>query len=379
MPTIAIFVHRLDATGVARNAIAIARHMQAAGWRAVIVTVRAGCEMTGAEGLRHEVLGAMGLPRKMELRLSIPRLRRKLRDLAPDVVLSAGNHAHFAVLGATGGILRARTVYRFSNDLAHLGGGLRALLSRRRAVTRLVAHRAARLVLVSDDLARDPILAPHVASGKAVVIGNGVDVTQVRARSLERADHPWLAQDVPIVLGVGRLVRQKNFGVLIEAFAQARKVRTMRLIIVGAGKPQVRAALVAQAATLGITDDVSFAGQVGNPYPYFRAAAVLAIPSLWEGSPNVLLEAMACGTPVVASRTAGNAVAILGEGQYGMLADPHDPGAFAHAILAQLDPVSRVAPGSRADAFDRSVALDAYRSLFEDVLAKATRRPPSDR
>lgn len=372
MPTIAIFVHQLDATGVARNAIAIARHMDAAGWRAVIVTVRGGGEMASAvEGLRHEVLGAMGLPRKMELRFSIPRLRRMLRNLAPDVVLSAGNHAHFAVLGATSGTLQARTVYRFSNDLAHTGGGLRALISRRRAVARLVAHRAARLVLVSDNLARDPILTRHVASGKARVIANGVDVAQVRARALEHGDHPWLAQDVPIVMGIGRLVRQKNFGILIEAFAQARQARAMRLIIVGAGKPPIRAALTAQAASLGIGDDISFAGQVSNPYPYFRAAAVMAIPSLWEGSPNVLLEALACGTPIIASRTAGNAAAILGGGAYGKLADPHDVDAFARAILAQLDSTTRIVPGPRADAFDRSVALDAYQALFEEVLADA--------
>ena len=373
MPTISIFLHQLDATGVARNAIAIARHMQAAGWRAVIVTVRAGGEMAAAaDGLRHEVLGALGLPRKMELRLSIPRLSRTLGALAPDVVLSSGNHAHFAVLGATGGILRARTVYRFSNDLAHTGGGLHALVSRRRAVARLVAHRAARLVLVSDNLARDPILAPQVASGKARVIANGVDVSQVRARALEPAEHPWLAQDVPIVLGVGRLVRQKNFGVLLSAFAQARHERPLRLILVGAGKPQVRAALEAQAATLGIADEVSFAGQVSNPNPFFHAASVMAIPSLWEGSPNVLLEALACGTPVIASRTAGNAAAILDEGRYGVLADPHDANAFARGILAQLDPARRIAPGERADAFDRSVSLRAYQSLFEDMVADAT-------
>jgi glycosyltransferase involved in cell wall biosynthesis len=368
LPTIAIFLHQLDATGVAGNAIAIARHMDAAGWDAVIVTVRAGGEMAGAaHGLRHEVLGGMGLPRKMELRLSIPRLGRTLGALAPDVVLSAGNHAHFAVLGATRGALRTRTVYRFSNDLAHTGGGLRALVSRRRAVARWVANRAARLVLVSDTLARDPVLAPHVASGKARVIANGVDVAQVRARALEPGDHPWLAGDVPIVLGVGRLVRQKNFGVLLSAFAQARRDRPMRLILVGAGKPQVRAALEAQARALGIADDVSFAGQVSNPYPYFYAASVMAIPSLWEGSPNVLLEALACGTPVIVSRTAGNAAAILDEGRYGVLADPRDAGAFASAILSQLDPASRIDPGARADTFDRSLALNAYRSLFEDV------------
>jgi glycosyltransferase involved in cell wall biosynthesis len=370
VPTIAVFLHQLDATGVARNAIAIARHMDAAGWNAVIVTVRPGGEMAKAlDGLRHEVLGGMGLPRKMELRLCIPRLRRLLRSLAPDVVLSAGNHAHFAVLGATRGALRARVVYRFSNDLAHTGGGLRALVSRRRAVARVVARRAARLVLVSDDLARDPILAPYVAGGKARVIGNGVDVDQVRLRAAEPGDHPWLRQDVPIVLGVGRLVRQKNFGVLLDAFAQARRERAMRLIILGNGKPQIRAALEAQATSLGMSEDVSFAGQVSNPYPYMQRAAVMVIPSLWEGSPNVLLEALACGTPVVASRTAGNAAAIVDEGRYGVLADPHDVAAFALGILAQLDPVSRVEPGPRAEAYDKSLAMAAYESLFEDVLA----------
>jgi len=372
VPTIAIFLHQLDATGVARNALAIARHMEAAGWRAVIVTVRPGGEMAGAlDGLTHHVLGGMGLPRKMELRLLIPRLRRALMELTPDVVLSAGNHAHFAVLGATGGALRARTVYRFSNDLAHTGGGLRALVSRRRAVARLVARRAARLVLVSDNLARDPILAPYVASGKARVIANGVDVSAVRAQALEHSDYPWLSEDVPIVLGVGRLVRQKNFGVLLVAFAKARRERPLRLVIVGGGKATVRAALEAQAAALEIAEYVRFVGQVANPYPYFHAASVMAIPSLWEGSPNVLLEALACGTPMVVSRTAGNAAAILDDGRYGVLADPRDADSFARGILAQFETQTRVDPGTRAEAFDRSVAMAAYQSLFEELLTPA--------
>jgi glycosyltransferase involved in cell wall biosynthesis len=372
VPTLAIFLHQLDATGVARNAIAIARHMNAAGWRTVIVTVRAGGDMAAAlEGIEHHVLGAMHLPRKMELRLSIPRLRRTLKHMAPDVVLSAGNHAHFAMLMATRGSLRQRCVYRFSNDLAHTGGGIRALVSRRRNVARMVARKAARLVLVSDNLARDPILAAHVTSGKAMVIANGVDVTQVRMRALEPAAHPWTGEDVPIVLGVGRLVRQKNFGVLIEAFARARGETPMRLIILGTGKPQVHGALQSQATALGIADDVSFAGQVANPYPYFQAAAVMAIPSLWEGSPNVLLEALAIGTPVVVSRTAGNAAAILDEGRYGILADPRDPVAFARGIIDQLDASTRVSPGGRAYAFDRAVALAGYQTLFEELLEDA--------
>jgi len=372
VPTLAIFLHQLTATGVARNAVAIARHMEAAGWRAVIVTVRGGGELSGAiETGGHRVLGSLGLPRKMELRLSIPRLRRTLIELAPDVVLSAGNHAHFALLAATHGTMRSHCVYRFSNDLAHTGGGLRALVSRRRNLARLVARKAARLVLVSDNLARDSLLAPYVASGKACVIRNGVDCAQVRACALQPASHAWLTQDVPIVLGVGRLVRQKNFGVLIEAFAQARRERPMRLILVGTGKPKIRSALQHMVQRLGIAEDVSFVGQVSNPYPYIYAASVMAIPSLWEGSPNVLLEALACGTAIVASRTAGNATQILDDGRFGVLADPQDVGAFASGILTQIDPASRIKPAGRVDDYDRSFSLAAYEALFAELLDRA--------
>lgn len=372
MPTLAIFLHRLDATGVARNAIAIARHMEAVGWRPVIITMRGGGELAGAvDPSQHSILGSMGLPRKMELRLSIPRLRRTLLKIAPDVVLSAGNHAHFALLAATRGRLEPRCVYRFSNDLAHTGGGLRAMISRRRAVARLVARRAARVVLVSDNLARDPLLAPYVASGKARVIPNGVDVAQVRASMLESASHPWLTQDVPIVLGVGRLVRQKNFGVLIQAFAQARRERPMRLILLGAGKPKVRTDLERLVHDLDIADDVSFAGKVSNPYPYIHAASVMGIPSLWEGSPNVLLEALACGTPLVASRAAGNAAQILDDGRFGVLADPDDVAAFAQGILSQIKPNSRIMPGTRAAIYDRATSLAAYEAVFRQVADRA--------
>jgi glycosyltransferase involved in cell wall biosynthesis len=104
-----------------------------------------------------------------------------------------------------------------------------------------------------------------------------------------------------------------------------------------------------------------------------REAGLFALPSLWEGSSNVLLEALACGTPIVASRTAGDAELILDRGRFGLLADPADPADWAGAILRQLGS-ERVLPGDRADGFSRQAALASYLALFDDC-GRLNRRP----
>ena len=104
------------------------------------------------------------------------------------------------------------------------------------------------------------------------------------------------------------------------------------------------------------------------------ALAVLALPSLWEGSSNVLLEAMACGTPVIASHTAGDARYVLGSGKYGLLVDPLDPDALAAALLRQTSD-SRIEPASRARAFDRKHALDKYLGLFDRLVGRRVAEP----
>ena len=95
----------------------------------------------------------------------------------------------------------------------------------------------------------------------------------------------------------------------------------------------------------------------------------MILPSWWEGSSNVLLEAIACGTPVVASRTAGNAAEILGDDEYGLLVDPSSAEELAAAILTQIGPGPTL-PKDRAQAYDRSVAMTAYAQLVDGLAAK---------
>lgn len=371
MPKLAIFVHDLSATGVVRNALAVARHMKVVGWNVTLVVCRnEGDLAVDAKGIDLLVLrpGKRGsVPRSLDLLGNVLRLRRALMSLQPDTCMSAGNHSHLSCWLAARGSAEPSVVYRISNDLNH-GQPARGICGRRIA-TRLFVHHSARMVLVSPTLASDPSLSHALISGKAVVIANGVDIDDARHRAFDPDFAlPWAQQDDPIVLAVGRFVKQKNFGTLIQAAALAHARLPLRLVILGSGSDAERANLLSQAEACGIGDRLHMPGVCGNPFAAMRRAALVVVPSLWEGAPNVLLEAMAVGTPVVAAHTAGNASAVLDSGRYGLLVDPLDASAMAEAMLRQLDPSRRVMPGDRARDYDRRHSLESYRQVLQSLV-----------
>jgi glycosyltransferase involved in cell wall biosynthesis len=151
---------------------------------------------------------------------------------------------------------------------------------------------------------------------------------------------------------------------LLEAVAIARRSKDLQLLLIGTGP--LKSDLTASAERLGIGDAVRFIDPVTNPFPIMKRSAALVLPSWWEGSPNALLEAIACGTPVIASRRAGNAEEILDNDRYGLLIDPDDAEQMAAGILRQLGPL-RVLPGDRARDYDRRIALDAYAKLIAEM------------
>ena len=203
---------------------------------------------------------------------------------------------------------------------------------------------------------------------KSIVIPNGVDLEAVRGKAAEPCNHRWFAEDVPVVLGVGRLVQQKNFETLIEAVALAARSHPLCLLLIGDGPLASR--LATQAAAAGLGDRFEIIAPVANPMPYMARAAVLAFPSWWEGASNVLLEALACGTPVVASRTAGSAAEVLDGGAFGILVDPAEPQDIAEGLLTQLGALP-VKPADRALTFSRKAALETYADLLMDEARSA--------
>ena len=149
---------------------------------------------------------------------------------------------------------------------------------------------------VSNDLAgiiKVPIDRVHA-------IYNPVVTDELLLKSKDVCEHPWLKDSgPPVILAIGRLSKAKDFPTLLRAFARLSIGRSLRLIVLGKGKLLNK--LLALARDLGISDRVHFAGFVANPYAFLARATLFVLSSRREGLPTVLIEALACGCPVVST------------------------------------------------------------------------------
>ena len=375
---IALFAHDLAANGVARNAIAVARGLAAAGHATDLLVARGdgrfAAESPGAA--RIVPLTAREGRRARELWSTARALRGYLSAHAPALFVSMGNHGHAdAWLGSRG--FRGKRAYRISNDLqrAMPGAPLDRLGAWRRSrIASLLARDADQLWLVSPALRATAAFAEAARAGRVRVIPNGVDLA--RAAELARLDcpHPWLEGGPPVVLAIGRFHPQKNFAALLRAFALLRRTRPARLVILGDGPARERALLERRASELGVAADVALPGIAHNPYAYLSRAAAFALPSWWEGSSNALLEALACGTAVAASRSAGDAAHVLGDGKYGVLFDPSDDREIARALLLQISDAA-VRAGDRARDFALRRTLERIESCVSELIAPRQAAP----
>jgi glycosyltransferase involved in cell wall biosynthesis len=189
------------------------------------------------------------------------------------------------------------------------------------------------------------------------VVRNPVWTSELTQLAQEPVNHPWLQQhDTPVIIGAGRLTRQKDFTTLIRAFAEIRARRPCRLILLGEGDYRVR--LEALASELNIRDAVSLPGFVPNPYAWIARARLFVLSSLWEGSPNVLTEALALGVPVVSTDCPSGPREILKGGEYGTLVPMGDAAALARAMATTLDhplPRERLQEAARPYTVEESV------------------------
>lgn len=364
---ILVYVEDLRSSGVVRNAIAIARRLAARHLVTLVAGTGAGhfASAAAATGLALADLGGGPMPQRAL------RLRALLRRERADVLLSAGNLGHATVRLAALGLRRPLRLYRVSNAVDRVAG--RASPARR-ALARLMLADAARVLLVGQATARSPVYARALATGRAESIPNGLDLDRARRLALAPPPHPWLERDEPVLLTVGRLHPQKDMPTLVRAAAMAARASPLRLAIVGKGTAAAEAELRAIAAAEGFADRLLLAGEQDNVFAWAAHAQAFALTSRWEGSSMALLEALAVGTPVIATRSAGDAADVLDGGRYGMLADAGDVPGIAAAILRQTGP-DPVLPGRRAADYSLSRTLDRYARAVDEVLAGAVTRP----
>ena len=379
-PDVAIMLFDLTVSGVARNAVRVANAAHGAGLRTEIWLAQPVGELRDAvdPAVVQRHLGAdlsRGYSRRERKQASIAltgALASLYAEHRPAIALSAGNHFHDLAVAARrlAGDTGTHLIGRVSNAAPNASRSLnplKLLLKRRKAAARYAAMD--HLVAVSAEIERELAADLKVPHGKISLIRNGIDVELVQRQGASPAGWPW-QNDAPVIIGVGRLTPQKNFEGLIDAFAIARRKRPLRLAILGGGPAGEREALVERARSLGVADDVWLPGQVNNPFPYYRGADLFVLPSRWEGMSNALLEALACGCPVVAAESAVGATEILDDGRYGRLTSTA-PAVLADAILAALDnriPAETLV--ARAREFDLERSLSRYVELFQQEIAK---------
>jgi glycosyltransferase involved in cell wall biosynthesis len=220
------------------------------------------------------------------------------------------------------------------------------------------------VVGVSKGVARDLELLLGFAPGKVKVINNPVVNNELFSRATNSVEHPWLQDKIlPVFLAVGRLTPQKDFPNLLQAFAFLKEQRLARLIILGEGES--RAELEAKICSLGISEAVSMPGFVNNPYAYMSRASALVLSSQEEGLPTVLIEAMACGCPVVATNCPSGPEEILAGGKYGNLVPVKNSRALSQAMLQVLDdPIHKEVLIARAKYFSAEQVVEQYLNLL---------------
>lgn len=201
---------------------------------------------------------------------------------------------------------------------------------------------------------------------RIATIYNPFDLINIETDSLGEINHPWLQDSkIPVILAAGRLTEQKDFKTLIRAFSKLSKIRRVRLFILGEG--ELRSTLETLSTKIGLTaDDIQMPGFIENPFPYMARCSLFVLSSRWEGLPGVLIQALACGAPVVSTDCPSGPNEILEDGRWGRLVPVGDVDALAEAMTEVLDTPRDQLPDVRARArdFEQDRAVDAYLRLL---------------
>ena len=208
-----------------------------------------------------------------------------------------------------------------------------------------------------DDLA---ILIRMPPEALRLIAVNPVVTPELLAAAQEKPAHPWFEDGgPPVVLGVGRLESQKDFETLIRAFARVRNRRVCRLVILGEGLERRRLEVLVHR--LGLTSDVSLPGFDPSPFAAMARCGTFVLSSRYEGLPNALIEALACGAPVVSTACPSGPRDILENGRLAPLVPVGDVAAMADAIDAVLDaPPSRRRQQEIGNRYTVERSVDLY-------------------
>lgn len=357
----AIFAPDMAGGGAERAALQLAAGLNDRGFRTDLVLAAAKGPRMAEVPQAVEVVD-LGAERVLT---SLPALTRYLRRARPYAMASFLDHANIVALWA-------RRLAGYPSRLVvveqnHLSTAATNGKSRRdRMMPKLVRRFypwATCVAGVSAGVVADlSALADTIAADRYRVIYNPIVTDAMLERAAARIDHPWFEAGDPVLVAAGRLRPQKDFPTLIRAFERVRATRSGRLVILGEGPERAR--LEALVRELGLDDDVELHGFADNPYAFFANATAFVLSSRWEGLPTVLIEALSCGAPVIATDCPSGPREILAEGRYGRIVPVGDVGALASALDAALDGQLSRPPEESWRPYLLDAVVDDYLEVF---------------
>jgi glycosyltransferase involved in cell wall biosynthesis len=360
--SLAFFLPALAGGGAEHSFVALANAFAAAGWRVDMVAANA------VGPCRQHIDSNVNIVDFQRGRVSscVFHLAAFLARRKPEFIVSGIAHANVTCVAAAyiAGY-KGRVVVSERNTISasRYSWGWRG-----RLLHACIAHayrRASAVITVSEGVAADLVSSYSIDRKRIFVAVNPAVPDNIEALASAGNVHPWLhpgQASVPLVVSAGRLTDAKDFPTLIRAFGLVSRARPCRLLILGAGER--REMLIRLVEAEGLSDRVCLMGYVENPYPYFRAAKVFALTSKYEGLPGVLIQALACGTTVVASDCKSGPSEILEGGRWGVLFPVGDQIALARALEGVLSGRIAIDGRDRAKAFSVAAAYRRYADIL---------------
>ena len=354
---IAIFIPSLRGGGAERVMLALANALGNRGYAVDLILASAVGDYLAdvQDNVRLVDLGAR------RIATSVLPLTRYLRNRRPKGLISAMSHVNIAAIAAVK-LARVPTVLTVSernNFSVMLAGATRWRSRALPLLLRYLYPLADSVTAVSQGVADDLCVVLRRPVESIRVIYNPVDLPAVTLKAGASPGHQFLQRDGrSLVVAAGRLARQKDYPTLLNAFAKLRVRRPAKLAILGQG--ELRDELQALVEARGLQEDVLLAGFAQNPYGWMSRADLFVLSSRFEGFGNVLLEAMACGTPVVSTDCPSGPAEILEGGKWGRLVQMGNDEALAKAMEDALDDPSPPDVRARAADFGVDSAVDAY-------------------
>ena len=236
-------------------------------------------------------------------------------------------------------------------------------------LSRILYPLADKVVVVSKGSARDLIETLRINPAKVAVIYNPINIDKIHKLMNEENHDDWFIQKTtPVLLAVGRLVKEKNYSFMFEVFKQVREKRSVRLIILGEGEE--RPFLENRIRELGLQDFIRMPGNKENPYSYMANADIMLCTSLYEGFNIALAESLACGTPIISVDCPYGPAEILEDGKYGTLIPMGDSDSMAKAIIEGIDKSDKLPSKERLYQRARDFSVEKIFLDYQELISK---------